>query len=62
MFCSLSGQNLNQNLNSDSSNSDDESNPKVQASMVNALQEMCGTVGKLSIQIKELMGKVNKMA
>ncbi|KAJ8709786.1 hypothetical protein PYW08_009790 [Mythimna loreyi] len=49
------------NRPSNSSNEEDKC-PRTQASMVNVLQEMCGTVGKLTIQIQDLMGKVNKMA
>ena len=39
----------------------EEEDEDSQDAMVEALQEMCGTVGKLSKQIKELMCKINKM-
>ncbi|XP_022827580.1 extensin-like [Spodoptera litura] len=42
------------------SSSDSNLNRKTQASMVQAVQEMCNTVGKLSNQLKELMCKVTQ--
>ncbi|KAJ8715690.1 hypothetical protein PYW07_010172 [Mythimna separata] len=46
---------------SNSSSDEETKRPKTQASMVHVLQEMCGTIGKLSLQIQDLIGKVNKM-